>query len=335
MPRVLILYNEPVLPAGHPDAESEREVLGTAGFVERTLTQAGFEVGRLGASHDPAFLLTKLAQHRPEVVFNLFEGTADDGLTEAYVAGLLEWLRVPFTGCPSQTLFLARSKHWTKYLLRGAAIPTPDFFVVEAMPPPPCPLRWPVIIKPASEDASVGLDQGSVVTEQKLLEDRVALLLERYGPPVLVEEFIAGRELNVALVETPQLRPLPISEILFLEKDPAYWPIVTYDAKWKPESRDYQATPPHCPAELPAGLVTHVEELSERAFRLLSCRDYARVDVRLDSAGEPYVLEVNPNPDFHPTAGFGGALAAAGSSHEQFTAELVRNALARRPQAVY
>src|SRR5439155_17956530 len=93
MPRVLILYNEPVLPAGHPDAESEREVLGTAGFVERTLTQAGFEVGRLGASHDPAFLLTKLAQHRPEVVFNLFEGTADDGLTEAYVAGLLEEIK--------------------------------------------------------------------------------------------------------------------------------------------------------------------------------------------------------------------------------------------------
>ena len=329
MPRVLILYNEPVLPPDHPNAESEREILATVEVVNRMLTPAGFDVQRLGCSHDPACLLAGLRERRPDVVFNLFEGTADHGLTEAYVAGLLEWLGLPFTGCPSQALFLARGKHLSKYVFRGAGLPTPDFLVVEELPAPACRLRWPVIVKPALEDASVGLDQGSVVTSQPRLEDRAALLLRKYGPPVIVERFIRGRELNVALVENPHLHLLPTSEILFLDNDADYWPIVTYDAKWKPNSRDYQATPPHCPADLSPELAQRLEELSIRAFRLLGCRDYARVDFRVDSAGKPYLLEVNPNPDFHPTGGFAGALIAAGTTHEQFAVDLVRNALLR------
>src|SRR5262249_29428470 len=147
------------------------------------------------------------------------------------------------------------------HLFRGASLPTPTFSIVEAACVPPCPLTWPVIVKPALQDASVGLDQGSVVTDQRQLDYRVALLLKNYGPPVLVEEFSAGRELNVASIETPELRPLPVSEILFTENDPAYWPIVTYDAKWKPDSRDYKATPPRCPAEVTPDLATRLAEL--------------------------------------------------------------------------
>src|SRR5689334_20823902 len=165
-PRVLVLYNEPVLPAGHPDFESEHEVVHTVEAVGRNLTQAGFGVTRLGVSTDPGALLASLREHRPDVVFNLFEGTADHGNTEAYVAGLLDWVGVPFTGSPFQTLCLARSKHLTKHLFQGAGLPTPEFFVVEEPPVPECRLEWPVIVKPAQQDASVGLDQGSVVTDQ-------------------------------------------------------------------------------------------------------------------------------------------------------------------------
>ena len=113
-----------------------------------------------------------------------------------------------------------------------------------------CPIDWPVIVKPAMQDASVGLDQGSVVTDQERLNERVAYLLDAYGPPVLVEEFIRGREFNVGLIESPDLRVLPVSEILFVDQEPGYWPIVTYDAKWKPGSRDYEATPAKYPAEV-------------------------------------------------------------------------------------
>jgi D-alanine-D-alanine ligase len=262
-------------------------------------------------------------------VFNLFEGTADDGRTEAYVSGLLEWLGIPFTGCPFQTLSLARDKHLTKQLLRGAGLPTPDFVVAEELPVPERPPRWPVIVKPAMQDASIGLDQRSVVTDKRSLGDRVAYLLETYGPPVLVEEFIRGRELNVGLIEAPDLRTLPVSEVLFLDPDPGFWPIVTYDAKWRPGSRDYEATPARYPAEVAPRLSARLTRLARAAFRLLGCRDYARVDFRVRPNGQPYILEVNPNPDFNPTAGLAGGLTSAGLTHAQFTVELVRAALGR------
>ncbi len=330
--QVVILYNEPVLPADHPDAVSEHEILETVEAVDKTLAEAGFEVARLGVAHDPRALVNGLETLRPDVVFNLFEGLADQGGTEAHVAGLLEWLGLPFTGSPAHTLCLARSKHLTKHLLQGAGLPTPAFFVAEELPVPPCPLAWPVIVKPAQQDASVGLDQGSVVTDQGRLEERVARLLKAYGPPVLVEQFIRGRELNVGLVEDPDLRVLPVSEVLFVDEDPSYWPIVTYDAKWSPGSRDYEATPPRYPAEVSPRLAGRLAALARQAFRLLGCRDYARVDFRVRPTGKPYILEVNPNPDFSPSAGLAGGLGSAGLTHAQFTVDLVHRALRRGPR---
>jgi D-alanine-D-alanine ligase len=330
--RVLVLYNKPVLPANHPDAASEREVLHAVDAVSTALVQAGFKVSRLGMGHDPAALIAGLRAEKPTVVFNLFEGTGDDANTETYVAGLLEWLDIPFTGSPSRTLVVARNKHWTKSLLRGAGLPTPDALVVDGLPIADFSLNWPVIVKPATQDASVGLDQGSVVTNLTSLEKRVALLLESYGPPVLVEEFINGRELNVALIEVPDLVTLPISEILFTDKDPEYWPIVTYDAKWAPESRDFQATPSRHPANVSPRLARRVTALARQAFRLLGCRDYARVDFRVRSSGKPYILEINPNPDLSPAAGFTGGVTSAGIMYAQFIVDLVKTALARRGQ---
>jgi D-alanine-D-alanine ligase len=327
--RVLVLYNDPVLPADHIDADSEHEILYTVDVVSGHLTEAGFEVSRLGVSREPAALLAGLRRARPDVVFNLFEGLADHGGTEAHAAGLLDWLGLPYTGCPFQTLCVARDKGWTKRLLRGAGLPTADFFVVEEGPVEDCPIEWPVIVKPGMQDASVGLDQNSVVSDLPRLNERVAYLLDTYGPPVLVEEFIGGREFNVGLIESPDLLALPVSEIEFIDLGPDYWPIVTYDAKWKPGSRDYEATPAKYPAEVSSRLAQRLHVLAKQAFRLLGCRDYARVDFRLRPNGKPCVLEVNPNPDFSPTAGLAGGLMSAGLTHAQFAVELVHAALAR------
>jgi D-alanine-D-alanine ligase len=326
--RVLLLHNQPILPEDHPDADSEHEIFFTTEAVQRTLMEAGYDVATLAVSRDPAVLIDGLRDHRPDVVFNLFEGLADFGDTEAHVAGVLEWLELPFTGCPYQTLCLARRKHLTKHLLAGAGLPTAKFFAVEEGPVEECALGWPVIVKPATQDASVGVDQGSVVTNLDRLNERVAYLLETYGGPVLVEEFISGREFNVGVVETPELRVLPVSEILFVEKDPDYWPLVTYDAKWKPGTRDYEATPPAYPARVSPRLREKLETLAAQAFRLLGCRDYARVDFRMRGS-KPYILEVNPNPDFSPMAGLSGGLQSAGISHAQFTIDLVQRALVR------
>jgi D-alanine-D-alanine ligase len=328
-PRILILHNEPVLPASHPDADSEHEVLFTVDMVSKALIQAGLTVTRLGASHDCHLLWSRLQEDRPDAVFNLYEGTADNGNTETYVAGLLEWLGLPFTGSPSQALGLARHKHLAKYLLRGAALPTPEFFVVDHLPAPKCPLPWPVIVKPALQDASEGIDHASVVTDQQQLEERIRYLLDRYTPPVLVEEFVGSREFNIAVIEVPHLQVLPFSEIVFTGNEPGCWPIMTYDAKWKPGTRDFETVVPRLPADISPELAGRLERLACQAFRVLGCRDYARVDIRLDGAGTPFIIEVNPNPDISPLAGLATALETAGLSYERFNVDLVRTALAR------
>jgi D-alanine-D-alanine ligase len=327
--RVLILYNEPTLPSDHRDADSEHEITDTVDHVEAALTAAGYAVGRLGVGRDVAALVAGVRRAKPDVVFNLFEGLPDWGDSEAFAVGVLEWLGLPFTGCPLQPLALARHKPLTKHLLRGARLPTPDFFAVDHRPVPDCPLAWPVIVKPSNQDASVGLDQGSVVTSQEELDRRVAYLLAEYGPPILVEEFVPGREFNVAVVEAPDLRVLPLSEIKFVSDDPDYWPIVTYDAKWKPGSADYEATPPVYRPEVAPRLTARLERLAKQAFRALGCRDYARVDFRVKPPAKPYILEVNPNPCFNPNAGLSGALQAAGVAWAEFAVQLVRQALVR------
>lgn len=342
---VLVLYNQPTLEPGQPDAEAEQEIVETAHAVAKALERSGERVTRLGIRSDPAPLMQVLRDDRPDVTFNLFEGTAHHPEAESHVAGLLEWLGIPYTGSPSRSLLLARDKSRAKPLLEGARLPTPRFTVVHRLPVPENTLGWPVIVKPATEDASVGIDQGSVVTSQVQLVRRAEQLLHRYRPPVLVEEFIAGREFNVSIVENPDLQILPIAEIVFTDltpqppspaprgeqggRGPGRWPIVTYQAKWSPGSAEDLATRPCCPADVPAALAERLGALAARAFEVFGCRDYARVDFRVHAHGEPFILEVNPNPSFHPTAGLSNALKAAGLSHEEFSVALVRQAFAR------
>src|SRR5262245_5248974 len=237
--RVVILHNKPVLSSDHPDAESEHEILSTVAFVENVLKGAGFDVERLGADGSPGPLFDGLQRLRPDVVFNLYEGTATAGETEALVASALEWLGIPFTGSPSTAITISRQKHIAKTLLFGAGLPTPRFRLVTGSVPGELALGWPVIVKLATEHASVGIDQSSVVTDRPELERRVARLWERYQLPILVEEYVAGREFNVALIENPELRVLPLAEIEFTHDAHSageQWPIVTYIAKWKPET---------------------------------------------------------------------------------------------------
>ena len=333
-PRVLVLFNEPTLPPDHPDADSEYDILYTADAVARILQQAGIGVERLGLRDDPAALLQGLKASNPDAVFNLYEGLAQWGNTEAYVAGLLELLRVPFTGSPTQPLLMCRSKPLTKQLLAGAGLPTAPFFVVEDGPVPRCRIKWPVIVKPGREDASVGIDQASVVTGQKQLEDRVEYIRATYGPSVLVERFVRGREFNVALVERGgELTTLPYSEILFVPPAdrPDLWPIVSFDAKWRPGTLEFTATPAKNPADVTPELHDRIATLSKKAFELVGCRDYARVDFRLDEEGEPFILEVNPNPCISPLAGLAAGLESARIPYAAFILGLVQQALRRGP----
>jgi D-alanine-D-alanine ligase len=328
---ILVLYNLPVLDPSHPDAESERESVDTAEQIAKALEAAGHRITSLGLGVDPRPLLDLIERDRPDAVFNLFEGLATQSGTEPVVAGLLEWLGVPFTGSPSPTLQLCRDKPRAKLLMQGAGIPTPRFMAMtpqgESSSPGDWAGPWPVIVKPGAEDASVGLDQTSVVTTQAQLMTRVQFLLDRYGPPVLVEQFIDGREFNLSLIADPTPRVLPLAEIVFERSATDLWPIVTYDAKWSPESRDYLATPPVCPAQVADELAERLRAIALQAFEVFGCRQYARFDFRVDPAGQPFLLEVNPNPDINPTAGLTQALLVAGLTHGEFVIALVEDCL--------
>lgn len=328
--RIVVLYNELVLPEEHPDYVSEIEVLDNVEAVTEVLTEAGFEVEQFAAPDEPARFIDGLRELRPDAVVNLFEGSANFSANEMYAAGLLEWLGVSYTGCPFHTLVIARSKHLAKRLFLAEGISTAPFLVVDRpVRIDHVPFPFPVIVKPAQQDASVGVEQESVATDLASLNHRVAHVLEQFGGPVLVEEFIRGRELTVALVEMPDLRLLPGTEVVFPDAGPDYWPILSYHAKWTRGHAEFETTDYHFKAELTGQLAEDIERYARKAFAVLGARDYARVDFRIRD-GKPYVLELNPNPDFAPDRAMSNNLWAAGLTHGEFTVQLVRNALARR-----
>ncbi len=331
-PRVLIVYNEPVLPPDHPDYGSESDVLYSAKVVRESLTALGIPNASFGVTDDLPALLGRLLLRDFDVVFNLYEGTADFSITEVYFTGLLEWLRMPYTGCPSTTLGIARNKALAKQLFKAAGIRTPDFVLLHDDAVPPLDLGWPLIVKPVAEDASVGIDQGSVVSNDEELRARVKYVRETYGGSVLVEEYIAGREIQVSLADLSEADSptvLSFSEIAFKSAAAkTLWPVYTYTAKWDENSEEYASAPVVVGAKVPVVVRERLNDAARRAFRLLDCRDYARVDTRVTADGEVYVLELNPNPSITSVM-IDEGLPSVGYTYDQFIGVVVRNAAAR------
>jgi len=330
-PRVAVLYNAPVLPREHRDYASEAGVVPTARAVLRALKTHGFRPFLL-AAHPPAQRLVRsLVKKHPDLVFNLIEGFGGNSGGESHVTSLLELMGIPYTGCPPEAQSLGRSKARTKALLLGSGLPTARFWAVEPgdnLPVDP----WPgtLIIKPEHEDASLGIHQDNVIATPLNLLIRVQRLQAEYGPRVLIEQYLPGREFNLGVIALPKPISLPAAEILYLP-EPGTWPILTYEAKWHEGSKEDLASLPQCPAEIDPALADTLGSLAVSAFRACGCRDYARVDFRLDGDGMPMILEVNPNPDLAPTAGLARAIVASGRDWGETVAKFARQALERGP----
>lgn len=329
---VSILYNAPSLPPDHPDYAQEAGVLEAVESVETALTEAGHRFERLAAGGQPLAIADDLRRARADVIVNLCEGLAGVGGGESQVTGLLELTGIPFTGSGSECLSLVLHKARTKWLLHGAGLPTAPFRYVSCDDPlaadtfEPLLTAGPVIVKPAHEDASLGISPESVVRDARGLLAQVENVRSRYGE-VIVEQFLAGREFNVGIVALPGPTLLPLAEI---EYQPGASGLVSYDAKWTPGTVDYGGTPVRCPAEVAEPLAAEISRVSLAAFRLTAARDYARVDLRLDAKGRVFILEVNANPDISPSAGLARAILASGMSYNEFVIRLVATAAARR-----
>lgn len=295
------------------------------------LRAKGVDAYTLNIKDDIDILLKNIKKHKPEVVFNFVEIFNDDSRLEMNMVGLLELLGIPYTGAPPMALANCQSKVLAKRLLNAVGIKTPQFMVIrEARKQYRHKLNFPLIIKPAFEDASVGIENDSIVKNNKELKERVNYILEYFAQPALVEEFIEGRELNVAVMGDREPVALPISEIDFTEMPGHLHNIVSYQAKWDPNHESYHKTIPICPAELPKRIEKKAKEIALKAFKTMSCRDYARVDMRLSSDNKLYVLEVNPNPDLTEGAGFMRSAEAAGFGYTTALKKIINFAWMRR-----
>jgi D-alanine-D-alanine ligase len=329
---VLVLYNIPSLPASDPDYAQEAGVLETVAAIDAALTSHGWRTEPCGLASIECLSKRLLSADRPDVVFNLCEGFGGRGEGESQIAELLEKHGVPFTGSPSQCLAETRDKPTTKQRLLDEGLSTPTAVVIrdqDALHQSAAEqlLQFgPVIVKPATEDASLGINQKSVCHDWKALAEQVEHMRQDFDT-ILIEQFVAGREFNVAIVALPNPRVLPIAEILFDETLPIFQQLVTYEAKWVTGSVADRTTPVRCPADISPRLRDAIVDATLTAFSVLGCRDYARVDIRVDNQERLFILEVNANPDISPSAGFASSLDAAGVEFDDFVVRVVKNAL--------
>jgi len=326
--RVAIVYNKPS-PSRYSVAGEEKAVLGVLNAVtavHQALLELGYDVTCVPLALPLKQARRKLRSLDADLVFNLFEGFCGYPETEAIVPEALSEWGIPFTGCPDAALRLALDKAGVKVLLKASGIPTPDFQLLNPQIMHMFQLGYPCIVKPRSEDASHGLSEASVVTDSDSLEKQVQLISESYGGGALVEEFINGREFNATVLGNSQGTVLPVSEITY--SLPSEMPeILTFSAKWEPDSPYYQGTRVACPAEISAGERASINQIALASFRLLGCRGYARVDMRMDKDRRLNVIEVNPNPDISPDAGAARQAEAAGMNYTQFIEKIVKLAM--------
>jgi len=323
--RVAVVYNQP-LNSRYDERGEQAAVTGVLEAVEavhEALLKLGYGVVKVPLVPPLGRAGKRLSELEVELVFNLFEGFGGHPETEAQVAEILSALKLPFTGCPAGALKLALDKAKTKAVLKSAGISTPDFQLLRPETLSSFSLSYPCIVKPRREDASHGLSAQNVVYDFVSLEKQVTAVSRYYGGQALVEHFIDGREFNVTVLGDTVL---PVSEIDYslLKGVP---PLLTFAAKWQPDSLYFQSTKVVCPAEIEDKEREDIAQTALAIFGLLGCRGYARVDMRLDEAGQLNVIEVNPNPDIAPGTGAARQAEAAGMTYPQFIDKIVKLAL--------
>ncbi|MBI5711514.1 MAG: ATP-grasp domain-containing protein [Candidatus Eisenbacteria bacterium] len=292
------------------------------------------------AGHSPVFLrldgtresLTELAQSETDLIFNLVESFGGDDSHDSNVAGLLELLGRRFTGAGAHGLYLAQDKALAKKIFTFHGIHTPYFATVyRGRTEHSHDIQFPVIVKPAREDGSIGIHFGAVCGSIKELMERIDYIHAEFDTPALIEEYIEGRELYVGVLGNEKPEALPVVE-LDLSKLPKGTPkIAGAEVKWEEDTEAYQKTWPFLPEDLDEGISTRLKDTAIQAFQALQLRDYGRIDFRLAADGTLHVLEVNPNPYLLPSAELAMAAKKTGRSYTDLIGEIVNLSLARYP----
>jgi D-alanine-D-alanine ligase len=308
------------------DALEEFDSEETIDAIRDVLEREGHQVFKLGGD---TRLLDRLRQDPPDIVFNIAEGTGGRN-REAHIPALLEFLNIPYTGSDPLTLSLTLDKAMAKRIIRSENIPTPSFRKVEKVEDlAGLDLRFPLFVKLCYEGSSKGVRLDSKIQTPSLLEEKVRWLLEDYGAPVLIEEFVTGPEFTVGVLGNDDLEVLGVMQIE-IRGVPAEEAVYSLEVK-----RDWvERVQYHCPPRLDQSLVKRIEDVALRSYRALDCRDVSRVDIRLGADGVPYFLEVNPLPGLSPVYGDLPIMAKRmGWDYRQLVLTIFRHALKRYGKA--
>lgn len=310
-----------------PDAHAELDAEGTVLAVAEALRSGGYRV-RLIEGDEGCY--TRLRRAKLDVAFNMCEGIRG-AAREAQVPAMLEMLGIPYTGSGPLSLAIALDKPTTKKVLSYHGVPTPRF---RSIPPDAggnpsgwvAGLRYPLFVKPAHEGSSMGVGPESIVSDPDELAARVQHVHRWYRQDALVEEYIAGREFTVGLLGNDRPAALPVMEINFAAVPEAHGRVYSYQFK-----RDWDADRYYlCPAPVDEDLRERLVRAALAAYRAIDCLDVARVDLRLDDAGEPHVLEINPIPGLTPNFSDLPRMAAvARMSYEALICGILEHALRR------
>ena len=357
--KISIIYNDPtqyvtgvIYDDGVTDIDevegpidmSEYGVLDELESVQRALLPSGHDTKIVAVALDVYKLIDELRDDRPDMIFNLCESFDGDPTQEMNVASLFELLKIPYTGSRALTLGLALNKWRVKEILNYYDIPTAPHYVCKN----PVEFnqngfskvkdKFPLIVKPSREDASIGIENKSVVYDEAELKTRIEYIIDEYKQPALIEQFIDGREINVSVVgnvvkDESDLIVFPISEIDFSDMPSDYQKIVSYNSKWMYKTVEFAGTKAVCPAkDLSPELEKAIQETAKKVYRIIGASDYARVDFRVKD-NIPYVLEMNPNPDISSNVdedtGFTRSGKAYGWSYEELIQNIIKYAADR------
>jgi D-alanine-D-alanine ligase len=305
------------------DSQAEWDAPETIQAVQAALEER-HEVIPIDAGEDAYTVLVKT---RPDIVFNIAEG-ASGPCREGYIPSILEHLKIPYTASDPLTLNICLDKARTKEILAYHGLPTSRFRIVSNNDFSFNSLHYPLMVKPLHEGSSIGIRDNSLVRSHDEMKERVLWLVQQYNEPALVEEFLPGREFTAAILGNgSEARVLPIVEILFDSLPQGVNPIYSYEAKWIWDQSSNPLKIFECPAKVDRVLQSEIEDACLRAYGILRCRDWCRIDVRLDSLGQPHIMELNPLPGILPrpedNSCFPKSARAAGMSYNRLINEVL------------
>lgn len=334
--KMTILYNTfegyEEYPGANIEAQSGKKKKKRKTDIEAitdALSSLGHEPSTLAVDGRPE-TLTNIRRNDAELFFNLVESYAGDDTMEMHFAAFLDLIGKRYTGAGPHGSFLAMDKSIAKIIMRHHGLHTPYAAVLnKGRVEYAQDIHFPVIVKPASEDASKGIDATSVVRSVKELLEKIAYVHEEFDSPVLLEEYIEGREIYAAVLGNDRPEALPLVE-LDLSKLPDGMPrIAGYEVKFDVTTEAYRKTKSAPARDIDEDTTANIRQTAVAAYRALKLRDYGRIDMRLTDEGKVYVLEANPNPWLDPAAEFAMAAKESGRNYTELIGEIVELAMRR------